>query len=162
MTDSGRYTLNGYSASFSAINRSMIDNSLALPPKATLSAQVQRIGDKFHFDVEVTNLSGVTLSASNVATVYGVIYEKQAPIPGVHLTSRVVRSVGSKAIYNLPNLSTMSFAIDTANLSGVNWDNLHPVVFVDYRPGGVGAYEMLQAAFEYYPIDIFLPLIQSD
>jgi uncharacterized repeat protein (TIGR01451 family) len=39
------------------------------------------------------------------------------------------------------------FTLETAELSGVDWDRIHPIVLADYRPGGSsGAYDMLQAA----------------
>jgi len=39
----------------------------------------------------------------------------------------------------------VTFTLDTPNLSGVDWNRLHTVVFADYRPIGSAAYDMLQA-----------------
>ncbi len=144
MVDSGNQISNGYE-DFYTKYKTMVDTSLARPPKAKITAQSQRVGDRFHFDIQVTNLSGVTLSSANSATVYAIVYEDDA-VDG--LTKRYVRAVASTGISSLTNGATADFSLDTTDLSGVNWDKLHSVVLVDYRPGGTGAYDMLQAAFE--------------
>jgi len=152
MTDSGYNTHEGYGASFTTNSKLMIEDSLARVPQASISAQVQRVGNRYHFDVDVTNLSGVTLSPSNEATVYTIVYETGDPDYSTRLTSRYVRAVASTGIPSLANGATTSFSLDTSELSGVDWGRLHPVVLVDYRPGGSsGYYDMLQAAFEYSP-----------
>jgi len=152
MTDSGSQVIFGETGpTFYNYSTAMIDASLARPPQAGITAQVQRVGNSFHFDVQVTNLSGVTLSPSNEATVYGIVYEEGATDG---LTSRYVRAAASTGISSLASGATASFALDTSalSLSGVQWSHLHPVVLVDYRPGGSsGQYDMLQAAFEYSP-----------
>ena len=150
MTDSGYNTADG-PVSFPT-GQIMIDDSLARAPKADIFAQVQRVGDSYHFDVQVTNLSGVGLSSSNEATVYAIVYEDVTPNASTTpLTSRYVRAVASTGISSLANGATGSYSLDTSDLTGVDWGRLHPVVLVDYRPGGSGYYDMLQAAFEYSP-----------
>lgn len=153
MTDSGSQVLFGESGTtFYNYSRIMVDAALARPPQANITARVERVGNRYHFDIQVTNLSGVTLSASNEATVYAIVYETGDPDYVTKLTSRFVRAVASTSISSLANGATASFSLDTPDLSGVDWTRLHPVVLVDYRPGGSsGTYDMLQAAFEYSP-----------
>ena len=105
MTDSGYNTLEGYgsAAAFNYYSQLMIADSLARPPQADISAQVQRVGNSYHFDVEVTNLSGVTLSPSNEATVYAIVYETGSPDYVTQLTSRFVQAVFS-AVRNMTSV----------------------------------------------------------
>ncbi len=144
MVDSGNQISNGFE-DFYTKYKAMVDASLARPPQANITAQCQRVGNKFHFDIQVTNLSGVTLSGSNSASVYAIVYEDGATSG---LTKRYVRASAWTSIVSLANGATGNFNLDTPDLSGVNWDKLHCVALVDYRPGGfTGAYDMLQAAF---------------
>ena len=126
----------GSAAAFNYYSQLMISDSLARPPQADISAQVQRVGNSYHFDVEVMNLSGVTLSPSNEATVYAIVYETGSPDYVTQLTSRFVQAVASTSISSLADGATASFSLDTPDLSDVDWTRLHPVVLVDYRPGG--------------------------
>jgi hypothetical protein len=161
MTDSGFNTMNGYSYSFMNDTRVMVDASLVRTPGAEISATVQRVGDHYHFDIQVTNQSGMTLSSANEARVYALVYETKPPDGTTHLTSRVVRAAASTGIASLAHLASGAFALDTDDLSGVVWENLHPVVIVDYRTAS-GYYDALQTAFEYYPLSVHLPLVMKD
>jgi hypothetical protein len=66
----------------------------------------------------------------------------------VGATDRIVRAAVSTGIFpELAHGATMTFTLET-ELSGVNWDKVHPLVLADYRPSSTsGAYDMLQAAF---------------
>ncbi len=151
MTDGGYNVLNMYSdPGFIDGSRTIIDDSLGRAPKAEISADVERVGDSYHFDVQVTNLSGVTLSPGNEATVYAIVYEEVSPDYVNYLTSSYVRATASTGISSLADGATGSYSLDTPALSGVDWARLHPIVLVDYRPDGPsGYYDVLQAAFEY-------------
>jgi len=146
MVDSGNQISNGYE-DFYTKYKSMVDTALARSPKASITATSQRVDNHFHFEIQATNLSGVTLSSSNSARVYAIVYEDDA---ADGLTERYVRTTASTGISSLADGATESFTLDTPDLSGVeNWDNIHSLVLVDYRPGGYsGAYDMLQAALE--------------
>lgn len=120
----------------------MVDAELARPPQAEIQAYWWRNGNKVQFSVQVKNLSGVDLSITNHATVQAIVYEDAH----VQLTNRFGRAVVSKNI-TLANQATGTYTLETTDLLNVNWDNLHFIALVDYRPGGeVGAYDMLQAA----------------
>jgi hypothetical protein len=102
----------------------------------------------------VKNLSGVALSSSNGATVWGILYEDK-----VANTNRHVRAAVSTAITSLANGATGNFTLQTADLSDVNWSNLHYIALAEYRPSGA-AYDMLQAAIALGPqTSVYLPLV---
>jgi uncharacterized repeat protein (TIGR01451 family) len=151
MVDSGQYISSGYLGdSAHDTYKSMVDAELARPAQAEIVAQAERVGNSFHFEGQLTNLSGVTLSSGNSATLHAIVYEEHTPLdPDVdHITKRIVRAAVSSPISSLAHGATMSFVLDTAELSSVvDWDQVHTVVLADYRPGGSsGAYDMLQAA----------------
>ncbi|MCP4541149.1 MAG: hypothetical protein GY832_28785, partial [Chloroflexi bacterium] len=138
MADSGHQFSNGYE-DFYTVYQAMVDTELARPALAEIIAYSERVGDTLHFEVQLTNLSGVSLSnASNRATVHAIVYEDDDE--GV--TSRIVRAAVSTAIDSaLAHGKTMTFTLETT-LSGVDWEKIHPLVLADYRPGGTsGAYD---------------------
>jgi len=153
MVDSGHQIHNGYVdyATNYSTYKAMVDAALARPTQVEIEAQSQRIGNKLHFDIQLTNLSGVTLSSSNSATVHAIVYEEHTPVdPNVdHITGCIVRAAVSTGISPaLAHGATTTFTLETAELSNVvDWDKIHSIVLADYRPGGSsGAYDMLQAA----------------
>ena len=54
----------------------------------------------------------------------------------------------------MPPGGTAAFELETADLVGVNWNKLHAVAFVDYRPAGE-VYDILQAAMA-IPLDFIV------
>jgi len=147
MVDSGKqvYQSVGTYAAYQA----MVNTSLARPAGAEVGAIWQRVGNHVRFNVTVKNLSGTTLNSANDARVWGIVYEETH----VQLTNRFVRAVGSTTVASLANNATAAFTVDTADLDGdVDWDKLHFIALVDYRPGGAsGSYDMLQAAVANLP-----------
>jgi hypothetical protein len=144
MADSGHQVSNGYE-DFETVYAAMVDAELARPAQAEIEAYSRRIGDKLRFYIELTNLSGVALSGSNWAAIHAVVYEDAQ----VSCTDRYVRAAPWEYVSpGLAHGASMTLTLETADLSGVVWDNLHSVVMVDYRPGGSsGPYDMLQAAY---------------
>ena len=146
MVDSGHQFSNGYE-DFNAKYRSMVDTSMAREAQANIIATGQRVGDTLRFNVEVTNKSDVTLSYSNNAAVWVIVYETFSSSGAGRLTNRFVRTTAHTSFSSpLPPDSVGNFVLDTAALNGVVWDNLRAVVLVDYLPtGSSGAYDMLQS-----------------
>jgi hypothetical protein len=140
MVDSGNQITNGYE-DFYKIYKDMVDASVVRLAQATLEAYTWRDGNKVGFYAQVENLSGVTLSPSNNATVHGIVYED------IHAgaTDRYVRAAVSTGITNLSPNGFATFTMETSDLEGVNWDKLHFIVLVDYKPQGSSSYDMLQA-----------------
>ena len=144
MVDSGNQISNG-SVDFYNVYKPMVNAALARPAKAAITAYSLRIGNKLRFFVRVTNHSGTPLSySSNGAAVHAVVWED------VHVadTNRFVRAAVSKEITSsIVDGATSSFILETPELTGVAWNNLHAAVLADYRPAGLtGAYDMLEAA----------------
>ena len=142
MVDSGYQISSGY-VNFYDVYKGMVDASLARPPQASIEAYTWRDGDKVGYYVQLLNLTGVTLSYANSAMVHGIVYED------IHVgdTSRYVRAVASTQIPNLASQASATYTFKTSDLTGVNWNNQHYLVLVDYKPGGTsGKYDMLQAA----------------
>lgn len=141
MVDSGNQYTSGY-LNFETVYKAMVDTSMPRLPQAALQAYAWREGNQVGFYAQVQNLSGVTLSPANNATLHGIVYED------IHAgaTNRYVRAAVSTAITELLPDGTATFSMETADLEGVNWDKLHYIVLVDYTPlAPDGAYDMLQA-----------------
>jgi hypothetical protein len=164
MVDSGDQISTGpvdYSERFA----SMVDTALLRPPTCSIKATSQRIADHFHFDIQITNLSGMTLSISNSATIHAILYEINATnvvqsTAGV--TGTYVRAGTSLSIYSLENGVTDQFSLDTPDLTSVdNWQNVYSLIIVDYNPGTKGAYDTLQVAFEVQEQTLLVPTLQQ-
>jgi hypothetical protein len=154
--DSGHQVTSGFSSlsQFKTATKAMVDAELARPPQAAVTAYWQRVDSHFRVWVSVTNLTSVTLSYnSNAAEVDVLVWEDVTPDNVHYVTSRYIRAAPTQPLTTpLPSGATASFAIDTPNLSGVNWAKLHCLALVDYRPGGTtGAWDMLQAAIATAP-----------
>ena len=150
MVDSGHRYASG-AVDYYNVYKAMVDAELARAPEAAIEARWWRDGDKARFSVELTNQGGMTLStAANDATVHAIVYkdvqEGDAP---VSITDRyALTAVSTGVAAPLAPGASATFSLETAGLTGVDWEQLHFLVLVDYRPGGAsGAYDMLQAAF---------------
>ena len=142
MADSGHQFSYGY-LDFHSVYKAMVDTEMARPPQAEIQTAWRRVGDKVVFYVQVKNLSGVTLSSDNDATMHVIMYEDVR----VKLTNRFVVTVVQTDISSLAPNATAGFTLETGDLSGVDWGKTHYLALVDFRPGGTsGAYDMLQAA----------------
>lgn len=143
MVDSGYKWHSGfsnYSQSYT-IHKSMVDDALARPPEADVSATYTRVGDAVRFNVRVTNHSGITLDNTNYAAVHVIVYEDSR----VQYTGRFMRAHAATPIASLDDDATGDFVVNTSALSGVDWSKLHFIALVDYVTD-TGAYDMLQAA----------------
>ncbi len=144
MVDSGHGISTGF-VDFYNVYKGMIDAELTRAPGAEIEAVSTRAGGRLRLSGWITNRSNVTLSsARNGATVHGIVYED---VSGGS-TGRIVRAAVSQPLSSdLADGSSVEFSMETPDLTGVNWQNIHSVVMADYRPGGsLGAYDMLQAA----------------
>jgi hypothetical protein len=143
MVDSGNQISNG-SVAFAQRYRAMVDAALQRPATARLEVDRERVGNSFHFEITLTNLSDVTLSAANNATLHVIVYEEAHESE----TDRWVRAATYRPISNLPQGDTASFTVEITPPGVVDWNNVHSIVLADYRPGGTGAYDMLQASHQ--------------
>ena len=144
IADSGHQVSNG-SVSFATTYRRMVDNELGRPPLAEVEAYSRRVGNAVRVWARVTNTSSATLSfARNGAAVHALVWEDAM----VGVTSRMVRAASWRSVLtDLAPGEVATFTLETLSLANVNWDKVHTLVAVDYRPGGAtGAYDMLQAS----------------
>lgn len=144
MADSGNRLSSGPVA-FANVYRGIVQAEMARPPQAAIEAYARRVGDSVRVYARFTNQSQATLmDASNGATIHAITWEDAH----VGVTGREVRAAPFARVTSpVAPQGVAAFTLDSPALSGVNWDNLHTVVVVDYRPGGqTGPYDMLQAA----------------
>jgi hypothetical protein len=143
MVDSGQQISNGY-VDFAAVYSQMVNTALARPSAAEITAAATRVGDHVQVSGSIRNHSGVILGPTNGATLHLLAYEEAK----VGVTSRYVRAAASLGLAsNVAPGAWLPFSIDTADLTGVDWNHVRAAVIADYRPGGAsGAYDTLQAA----------------
>jgi len=149
IVDAGDQFTMGYHLNFAQVYGDMVDAALERPALGSLRVTRQRVNDTFDFAVEVVNHSGVTLSTSNFAAVHVLVFEDD-PDNVSRVTSRYIRGDDSVSIASLADGDTHTFSL-AVDLTGVavDWNSLHSVVLVDYRPGGSsGPWDMVQAAFQ--------------
>ena len=144
MVDSGQQISNGY-VDFYNVYKSMVEAEVTRPAEAEIEAHAWREDNKVRFSIKVKNLGSDTLAyLTNSAMVHGIVYE-DAP---VGVTNRIVREATFEKVYSdMTPGSSATFSLETNDLIGVDWDNLHFLALVDYRPGGdTGLFDILQAS----------------
>ncbi len=142
MVDSGKQISNGPKAFYDAY-KAMVETAGLRPPQAEVEAYWWLEGSRAQFYVQVKNVSPVTLSPANSATLHGIVYEDA----WVKVTERFARAAVETGIPSLAPGTTAVFQFGTDDLTATDYDKLHVVVLADYRPGGsAGAFDMLQAA----------------
>jgi hypothetical protein len=136
---------------YEAVYRSMIDDELARPARAAVSAYWRRSANTMRAYVEVRNLGATDLEIDHDAAIWLIAYE-DASREGVSTTW--VRSTAQRYLpYDLAPGETATAVIDTPPMSGVEWSRMAGLVLLEDRPGGGGAYDMVQAA-EALPADL--------
>jgi hypothetical protein len=143
MVNSGHQISNG-PLDYVTAYKAMVDSELRRPAGARIEAYFRRVGDHVRVYGSLTNLSSAALSYANSASIGAIVYENAR----IHLTDRFARTTAQLYLSSplLPG-AMVTFTLDTPNLSGVDWNRLHTVVFADYRPAGSAAFDMLQAAY---------------
>ncbi len=147
MADSGYWVKSGVT-NFKTESKAAIDAALLRPPKAAISAMVNRVNNTLHFTGEVTSLSGVDLDTT---VLYAIVYEDvNAPVSGKGLTGKYVRVVTETYLQDPSDSGTATFDLQTEELTNVgDWNKLHPVVVVDYYPNSSSnKHDSLQVAVE--------------
>lgn len=145
IVDSGhRYTDRSASGTnFYNVYKGFVDAELLRQPAAEVYAQYTRVSNHFQVQVKVKNLSGVTLSSSNGATVTVIVYEDAL----VNATNRYARGVVMQTFSTaLANNAERTFTLNTPDLDPWDWSGLHIIAMAEYRPSGSNAYDTLQAA----------------
>jgi len=140
MVDSGNQYTGGY-LDFHTVYGGMVDTALTRPAQVDIQAYWWRTGNRVRFYVHVTNPGTDPLTG---ATAHAIVYEETH----VHLTDRFVRQAVAMPMDNLAPGATVTYTLDTPDLTGVDWERLRYLALVDQRlHGATGAYDTLQAAF---------------
>ena len=150
MVGSGYCTSSG-AEDYEPAYRSMINDELARPARATVSAYWRQAANAMPAYVEVRNLGATDLEIDNDAAIWLIAYEN-ASTEGV--STMWVRSTAQRYLpYDLAPGETATVVIDTPAMSGVDWSRMAGLVLLEDRPGGGGAFDMVQAA-EALPADL--------
>ncbi len=147
MVDSGHQVSNG-DVDFHNVYSDMVDAELIRPPQAEIAAHFSRVGSHFTVEINLTNTAGFSLGYDiNRATVHVVVYQQDDTLQSGHVTRRHSMAATYQNMTSLANGDSAVYTLTTPDLSDVNWNRLHLLVLVDYRPGvTTGACDMLQAA----------------
>ena len=141
MVGDGYRTSSG-SVDYEAVYRSMINAELARPPRASVSAFWRREANAMRAYVEVRNLSDTDLEIDQDSAIWLIAYENAS----TGVSSTWVRSTAHRFLpFDLAPGETSTIVLDTPSMSGANWGRMAGIVLVEDRPGGAGAYDMLQA-----------------
>jgi hypothetical protein len=141
MVGSGYRTSSG-PVDFEQVYRSMIEDELARPARAAVSAFWRRTTSALRAYVEVTNLGDTDLEIDKEAMVWLVAYEN-ASIG--HSTTWVRSTAGGYLPFDLAPNESVTLVMDSPPMSGVDWDRMAGLVMVEDRPSPSGTYDMLQA-----------------
>jgi hypothetical protein len=141
MVGSGYRTSSG-PVSFDSIFRSMINDELARPVRATVSGFWLRDTDTMRAYVEVLNLGDTELEIDQEAAIWLIAFENAS----VGHSTTWVRSTAQRYLpFDLAPGESATVVIDSPPMSDVDWSRMAGLVVIEDRPGGAGAYDMLQA-----------------
>jgi hypothetical protein len=141
MVGSGYRTTSG-PVDFEPVFRSMINDELARPVRAAVSAFWRRNGDTMRAYVDVRNLGDTDLEIDHEAGIWLIAYENST----LGHSTTWVRSTAFRYLpFDLAPGESATDVIDSPPMTGVKWNRMAGVVVVEDRPGGSGAYDMLQA-----------------
>ena len=139
-TDSGHRISNG-AEDFSHVYKGIVDDAILRSAGAMMTVEGTRNGDFLTFEIQLTNGSGVTLSATNDATLTALVYEEPTNSSEIPL----VAAAATSPITTLDDGATASFAFEVA-VGGLDTGRTRWVVIADYLPPDSNrAYKMLQA-----------------
>ncbi len=141
MVGSGYRTSSG-SVNYESVYRSMIDQELARPARAEVSAFWRRNGSTMRAYVEVLNLHDTPLEIDQEARIWLIAFENAS----IGVSTTWVRSTAHQYLpFDLAPGESAVAVIDTPSMTGVNWSLMGGLVIIEDRPGGRGSYDMLQA-----------------
>jgi hypothetical protein len=141
MVGSGYRTTSG-PVDFEQVFHSMINDELARPVRAAVSAFWRRTTSAMRAYVEVLNIGDTDLEVGREAGVWLIAYEN-APIG--HSTTWVRSTALRYLPFDLAPGESATVVIDSPPMSGIDWNNMAGLVMIEDRPGNAGAYDMLQA-----------------
>jgi hypothetical protein len=142
MVGSGYRTSTGQ-VSYEREYRAMLNAELARAPEAVVSGYWRKSGDAARVYVQVTNLRDSALTTAEDAAIWVIAWENdRIGVSDTWVRGTVLRSLTQP----LAPGATLAATVDTASLTGVNWERISALACLERRPGGSGVYDMLQAA----------------
>lgn len=136
---------NGESTDFVALYKGMVDAEKARAALVEVTAWHRRVGDTVKIYADVVNTTSVTLGPSTFPTwVHGIVWEEAK----VAETNRYVRAAMVTPVTGLAPGARASFTFESPALTPLDWNKVHALAVVDYKPGGITGttYDMMQAA----------------
>ena len=142
MVGSGYRTTSG-AVDYETVYRSMINDELARPPRAAVSAYWRRVGGAMRAYVEVRNLGDTDLEVDHDAAIWLIVYENAF----IGASSTWVIAAGQWYLpFDLAPGETTTVTMESPEMTGVEWSRMAGLVLVEDRPTRTGAYDAAQAA----------------
>jgi thiol-disulfide isomerase/thioredoxin len=126
-----------------AVYRSLVDEALANPPRAELTATYKREGDDLDMRIRAVNRSGRSLGPANDATVTVIVYENVRVLnTGRYARAAVDAPIGS----SLADGAAADYRLQLADVAVSQWDRAVVLALIDYQPDpNSEAHEALQS-----------------
>ncbi len=142
MVGSGYRTTSGWS-DHEAVFRSMINDELARPARAAVTAYYRRADNSVRAYVDLRNLGTSDLMIDEEASIWLIAYEYAE----TEVISSRVHSTAQRLIpFDLVPGESTNMIVETPPIRNAYWAWMAALVLAEDRPGGSGAYDMLQAA----------------
>ncbi len=131
--------------------RTMLNDDLARPAEAEVTAYYRRASDSVRAYIDISNISNTYWYVEEDAAVWLVAYESTTATT----TTATVRTTEIQSLpFDLAPGQSTSLTVDTPPISAAYWPWMKAVVLAEYRPGGFGSYDMMQAA-DALPADLY-------
>jgi len=144
MVGSGWRTSSGV-VDFPTEYRGIIEDELARPPHAAVSAYWRRSGASMRVYLEIENTGDDYLEVGQEAAAWVIPYMSPPP-QAVGLTDTWVQAVGEWQLpYDLGPGESVTGEAETPALEDVQWNRMQAIVLVEDRATAGGVYDMAQA-----------------
>jgi hypothetical protein len=121
----------------------MLDAELARPPQAEITAFSRRVGNALRLYVRAVNRRAAALTSADGPAIWVIAWENGR----IGVSDTWVRAAARSAIAApLDPGATVTATVNTVAFTPTNWSQVAALALVEYRPGGAGKYDMLQAA----------------
>lgn len=142
MVGSGYRTTSGPDSYYNVYS-GMLAAELQRPPRADVKAYWRRAGSRVVTYITLLNSSAAPFQPAKQAAVWIILYSEE----DIGVSHTWVRSTDREPLAgNLPPGASVGLAVDSYPQGVTNWQSLAGVALVEDRPGGAGAYDMIQAA----------------
>jgi hypothetical protein len=142
MVGSGYRTSTGQ-VDYQPVYQGMLDAELARPPQAEVTAFSRRVGNALRLYVRAVNRHSEPLPSAEAAAIWAIAWENER----IGVSDTWVRAAARYALTAaLEPGAAVTAVVNTSSFSPVDWNQVASLALLEHRPGGVGKYDMLQAA----------------